>query len=151
MDKVKLFLAQKRRVDTFSTVSTTLANNKIKSNHTMKIENMTKEDLKAADTAAMVLLHTAHLAWVDGGCIRDTANPLKQARDAAYASLTAIRKQLAAMPLTGDALLRHEQGIEANKSQLAASQRLAALDARTSGVAKTTAQYDAEYDAANRA
>ena len=28
---------------------------------------------------------------------------------------------------------------------------LAALDARTSGIAKTTAEYDAEYDAANRA
>ena len=38
-----------------------------------------------------------------------------------------------------------------NARQLGAAQRLAALDARTPGIAKTTAQYDAGYDAANRA
>jgi len=38
-----------------------------------------------------------------------------------------------------------------NARQLGAAQRLAALDARTSGIAKTTAEYDSEYDAANRA
>lgn len=104
----------------------------------------TKEELEVADKAAAEKLQTAHIAWVRGTA-EDKAS-LWQAREAAHGEMMAIRREMAALPLTGDALLRHEQGLEANRAQLAASRALLEKDKRTSGIPKTQAQLDREYD-----
>ena len=104
----------------------------------------TKEELEVADKAAAEKLQTAHIAWVRGTA-EDKAS-LWQAREAAHGEMMAIRREMAALPLTGDDLLRHEQGLEANRAQLAASRALLEKDKRTAGIPKTQAQLDREYD-----
>jgi hypothetical protein len=103
-----------------------------------------KEELEAADKAAAEKLQTAHIAWARG--TGEEKASLWQAREAAHGKMMAIRREMAALPLTGDALLRHEQGLEANRAQLAASRALLEKDKRTAGILKTQAQLDSDYD-----
>ena len=103
-----------------------------------------KEELEAADKAATEKLQTAHIAWVRGNTEEKAS--LWQVRQDAHGKMMAIRIEMAALPLEGDAILRENQEKESLSAQLAASRALLEKDKRTAGIPKTQAQLDSDYD-----
>ena len=104
----------------------------------------TKKEMEAADETAAENLHTAHIAWVRGSAAEKAM--LWQARLAAHDKMMTIRREMAALPLEGDSILREAQETESLRAQLAASRSLLEKDKRTDGIRKTQAQLDKDYD-----